>query len=377
MSVKDTEKEKWIKIKNYPKYMISNLGRVWSEYTKKYIKPHLRSKDKGKAYLKVSLYNIDGTKTFSMHRLLAETFIPNPDNKCCINHKDGNKTNNHLANLEWVTYSENTQHASDTKLMLRGTDRLNSKLTNDKVIEIANLLQTSDLSFNSIGRIYGVDSGVIRDIHRRHSWQHMTKGFIFADRESKIKLTEADVKQIANTFLTTSKNNSLIAEDYGVTGDQIGKIRRRVAHINVLKNIKGDFFKLIRESEVAKPSNTLLTKEQVKEICKRMSKEKPNFSAIAREYGLKHDDAIRMIYHKQTWKDVSKDYTFKETARKKITEEIVHNIIWYFINTSLNNSEIAKKLNINKDTVRYIRNRKSWAKIINSVYSDIDFKKNI
>ena len=375
MSVQDTNVEKWVTIKDYPKYKISNLGRIWSEHTNKYIKPHLRSKDIN-AYMKVELFNEEGSKSMALHRLLAEAFIPNPDNKCCVNHKDGNKTNNHLANLEWVTYSENSQHATDTGLSPIGIERTSAKLSEQDVSEIASLLQSSDLSFNAIGNKYNIDSGVIRDIHRRRSWSHLTKDFIFADRSGHIKLSDDDVKKIAKLFLETTKNNKEIAEEFGVSDTVIGRIRRRQLHTDVTKDIEGDFFGKIDYAERPKPSNTLLTKDQVIEICERMSKEKPNFSAIARDYGLKHDDAIRMIYHRQTWNDVSKDYTFKETARMKVTEELVHKIVWYFINTTLENQEIADKVGVHKDVVRYLRNRKSWTKVTNRDYPDIDFKKN-
>lgn len=64
-------------------------------------------------YTSTSLYK-DGKKHDVMvHRIIAETFIPNPNNFQCVNHKDGDKHNNNVDNLEWVTYSENTQHAVD------------------------------------------------------------------------------------------------------------------------------------------------------------------------------------------------------------------------------------------------------------------------
>lgn len=104
----------------HPNYSITHNGLVWS---------HLRVYQSGKGnirttggrylyghpdvdgYLHVYLYNNGKRTTANIHRLVAEAFIPNPNNLPQINHKDTNKQNNHIDNLEWCTAKENTQHA--------------------------------------------------------------------------------------------------------------------------------------------------------------------------------------------------------------------------------------------------------------------------
>lgn len=108
--------EKWINIIGYEgKYQISNKGNVKSIYMngKELILKHVLAGPKNKLYWNVSLGR---GNTFKIHRLLAIHFIPNPDNKPCINHIDGDKLNNDLSNLEWCTYKENNKHAWDNRL---------------------------------------------------------------------------------------------------------------------------------------------------------------------------------------------------------------------------------------------------------------------
>lgn len=71
----------------------------------------------GQNYTTTALYDATGKKrNVLVHRIIAETFIPNPDNLPCVNHKDGNRHNNRVENLEWCTYSENSRHALDSGL---------------------------------------------------------------------------------------------------------------------------------------------------------------------------------------------------------------------------------------------------------------------
>lgn len=91
----------------FPDYFITQQGSVESSRTGKILKGRL---DKN-GYLLVNLYKDRQSYTRKVHRLVAEAFIPNPDNKTQVNHKDGNKSNNHVINLEWSTQSENMRHA--------------------------------------------------------------------------------------------------------------------------------------------------------------------------------------------------------------------------------------------------------------------------
>lgn len=100
-------------IVGFPMYTLSKEGKIYSKYTGKVLSP---VKDIT-GYHIVSLVNGKGKFKKSIHRLLAEAFLDNPENKAHVNHIDGNKTNNTLSNLEWATPKENTQHAKALGLL--------------------------------------------------------------------------------------------------------------------------------------------------------------------------------------------------------------------------------------------------------------------
>lgn len=109
-------------IKRNPNYMIDELGNVYSKRFNKILTP----KHNHDGYLRISLWKDNKNEFIGIHRLVAETFIENPFNKPFVNHIDGNKQNNNVENLEWVTQKENIQHAYRTRIIKTMSSKLES-----------------------------------------------------------------------------------------------------------------------------------------------------------------------------------------------------------------------------------------------------------
>lgn len=168
--------EQYKPINGFSDYQISNFGNVLSNnnYNRqgsKKLSPYL---NKGRGYLYISLQTEEGRKNCILHRLVAQAFIPNPDNKPHVNHIDCNKTNNRANNLEWVTAKENAQHAIANDLVnpTRGEMSGMSKLTEEKVIDI---LSIKDKSYNQIAKDFGVKYSTIAHIKRGSRWAHVKR----------------------------------------------------------------------------------------------------------------------------------------------------------------------------------------------------------
>lgn len=120
------EIEIWKDIKGYEGiYQVSNLGRIKSlnfnqQKYEKILKPQ-------KAKHGYYLISLKGNQKL-LHRIVAQTFIDNPNNEKVVNHKDGNKLNNNVENLEWCSYSDNLKHAYNNKLKIATSNHLKKKV---------------------------------------------------------------------------------------------------------------------------------------------------------------------------------------------------------------------------------------------------------
>ena len=133
-------------------YIVTSMGEIISVKRKsaKFLKQPIGSN----GYPMVAI----GRPMVCVHRLVAETFIPNPDRKPCINHKDGNKLNNRVENLEWCTYSENMKHAVKEGIaggqFKKGSNR---KLTDEQIERIRKDMRSS----RKIALDYGISHSTV------------------------------------------------------------------------------------------------------------------------------------------------------------------------------------------------------------------------
>ncbi len=160
-------------------------------------------------------------KRISVHRLVAIAFIPNPENKLQVNHKDGIKTNNVVENLEWATYRENTNHAIKNNLVAFGERHGGSKLTEKQVLSILK----DNRKISIIAKEYSVSLQTIYRIKSKDSsrWARITKNIQVNKDGMNAKLTENQVLEI----IKDSRSTRVLGRKYGVCSSVIGNIRKR------------------------------------------------------------------------------------------------------------------------------------------------------
>lgn len=145
-------------------YIITQNGEVFNKRNGHKIKPQIN----GTGYYRVGI----GGKLHFVHRLVAKLYIPNPENKPQVNHKDGNKLNNNVDNLEWVTNKENTIHAIKTGLQ---PIEEKSKVAKLKRSQVQFIKSHDEMTRKELADLFNISENTISDIRIGKTWKTVEK----------------------------------------------------------------------------------------------------------------------------------------------------------------------------------------------------------
>ena len=170
--------EIWKDVEGYESlYQISNFGRI-RKFSKNRIL--ILSVWDSDGYNSITLSKDNSPLSFLVHRLVAQAFIPNPENKPQVNHIDGNKKNNHVENLEWVTASENMQHAYDNGLIIKTSESM--KIASDiamKKLKVPVYCKELNMTFDSLSEASKYLSIDLTKVHYASIHHNAVQGYTF------------------------------------------------------------------------------------------------------------------------------------------------------------------------------------------------------
>ncbi len=182
----ENQNEIWKLHPNYTGYSVSNLGKVKSlkrkVLTKKGILLTVNEKilsltiNSQTGYPMCRIWLNNKSKNCTVHRMVAETFIPNPENKLSVNHKNSIRTDNRVENLEWNTQSENIKHSYEfgNRKPIKGINHSSCRFSESQVLAIRKFFKKNPkvLKINVASK-YGVTAQSIGDIILGKTWKHL------------------------------------------------------------------------------------------------------------------------------------------------------------------------------------------------------------
>ena len=212
------------KIKNHKYYYITSDGKVYSDFSGKL--KRLKTQINSAGYEVITL----NKKQYRVHRLVDEYYIPNPNNYPQINHKDGNKLNNDISNLEWCTNAQNQLHAWEIGLQpIRNP--INRALTQKQADEIRYKYITTNTSQRKLAKEYGVSKMTIADILNGKYYNLEKNAVPLVKNLNKPKLTMEQANEIREKFAKGNVSYNSLGKECNVDHKTIKRIVDNISYV--------------------------------------------------------------------------------------------------------------------------------------------------
>lgn len=227
--------------KQYPPFAANALGEVKNLKTGNVLKGSVTFNG-----YRVIGKRVEGVSTsIFAHRIVADAMIPNPYNLPVVNHKDGDKLNNNVSNLEWCTQSHNLKHAAEngmlnTKNRLRGSDCNLSLYTEVKIREVCSDLEMGMRNVD-VSAKHGIPCSYIKEIKNGSSWKHVSKDYNIKLRDvSTDRLPDECVKMVCELLLQKEQTINILSKikdiypqlkKHHIHGIRKGKIYKHISRL--------------------------------------------------------------------------------------------------------------------------------------------------
>lgn len=272
----------------YNNYLIYTNGTIYNNQYNRWLKPQT-DKD---GYCQINL-SADGiVKTFRIHRLVAMAFIPNPEDKPVVNHKDGNKQNNHVDNLEWATERENLFHALESGYFPH--KHLGDSLAHAvcKMLELGHPMRTISNNLN-------VSYDIVKNIKYGETYTSISKDYNIPKAKECSKPVDGDMVRNICLRLSNGMRNCDIVKELDVKISTVEGIKAGIYYTDISSQ-----YNFTPPKKVSPPITVTL----LHDICRRLSK-KESVGSISQVTGI---DAykIRGIKRRQKYLHIVSKYVW-------------------------------------------------------------------
>ena len=344
------------------RYLISNYGRMWDNVSnqEKIPCPHTGGYLKTKILYFSSDNQVDQLDVF-MHRLVAFYFLyfPHCEN-LQVNHISGIKTDNRVCNLEWVTPSQNMDHASKHGLLRVGEDHPRSKLTNEQVERVCQMI-VEGKSNSEIAPLFGVDATLISAIRSGGNYNFIASKYDVSKYKKEVseKLSDDQVDMICQLITGTNMSLDKIASIVGCTKHQIHSIRFEGRYKRITDNYD------LKNAPLRKNRPIDADKNEIHKIC-HLLEQGYQPAEISRMDGITLNSKQINGIKGGDYPSISKQYNIPKPIKREGTpEEKVREICEILQkNDGKTAQEIANMTNVAVNVVQHIKHKKIYKNIV-------------